>query len=215
MTAPAGYVNIFLMACMWLAEDLFVQPVREVEQGRVLLHPQLHSARRGDGRGAGGKCHRNPDGMDGVCWGERGAGRGREEIGSWVPSSTPSPNLPRVLECSTACQRQESDRLRWWYLQRERAFPAIIAAFLRRNKRVYAGGRGWGGRALSPWHGLGHGHLPSRPPLLQVPVVLENVPLSLSCSVLVATSPGVPEAGPQQLHLSLYLGGKLKIWLSV
>lgn len=51
VTAPAGYVNIFLMACMWLAEDLFVQPAREAEQGRVLLHPRLRSARRGGVRG--------------------------------------------------------------------------------------------------------------------------------------------------------------------
>lgn len=131
-------------------------------------------------------------------------------MGSWVPSSTPSPNLPRVPECSTACQRQESNCLRRWYLQRGRAFPAIIAAFLRRNQRVYAGGRGWGGRALPPGHRLGPGHLPSRPLLLHVPVVLENVLLSLSCPFLVATSPGVPEAGPQQLHLSLYLGGEIK-----
>lgn len=29
MTDPAGYVNIFLMASMWLTEDLFVQPVRK------------------------------------------------------------------------------------------------------------------------------------------------------------------------------------------
>lgn len=28
VTDPAGYVNIFLMASMWLAEDLFVQPAR-------------------------------------------------------------------------------------------------------------------------------------------------------------------------------------------
>lgn len=29
MTDPAGYVNIFLMASMWLAEELFVQPARK------------------------------------------------------------------------------------------------------------------------------------------------------------------------------------------
>ena len=38
MTDPAGYVNIFLMVCMWLAEDLFVQPVRKVEQRVILVH---------------------------------------------------------------------------------------------------------------------------------------------------------------------------------
>ena len=38
VTDPAGYVNIFLMACMWLAEDLFVQPVRKVEQRVTLVH---------------------------------------------------------------------------------------------------------------------------------------------------------------------------------
>lgn len=38
MTDPAGYVNIFLMACMWLAEDLFVQAVRKVEQHVILVH---------------------------------------------------------------------------------------------------------------------------------------------------------------------------------
>lgn len=38
VTDPAGYVNIFLMACMWLAEDLFVQPARKVEQRVILVH---------------------------------------------------------------------------------------------------------------------------------------------------------------------------------
>lgn len=57
----------------------------------------------------------------------------------------PSPHLSPVPEYSAACHRQESDCLRRWYLQRGRDFSAITAAFLRRNKRVYAGGGGWGG----------------------------------------------------------------------
>lgn len=38
MTDPAGYVNIFLMASMWLAEDLFVQTARKGWQHVILLH---------------------------------------------------------------------------------------------------------------------------------------------------------------------------------
>lgn len=38
VTDPAGYVNIFLMASMWLAEDLFVQLARKVEQCVILVH---------------------------------------------------------------------------------------------------------------------------------------------------------------------------------
>lgn len=36
VTDPAGYVNIFLMASMWLAEDLFVQ--RKGCQHVILVH---------------------------------------------------------------------------------------------------------------------------------------------------------------------------------
>lgn len=45
MTDPAGYVNIFLMASMWLAEDLFVQPAGKVEQRVILVHLCLSLAR--------------------------------------------------------------------------------------------------------------------------------------------------------------------------
>lgn len=38
VTDPAGYVNIFLMASMWLAEDLFVQTARKGWQHVILLH---------------------------------------------------------------------------------------------------------------------------------------------------------------------------------
>lgn len=38
VTDPAGYVNIFLMASMWLAEDLFVQPARKGWQHVILVH---------------------------------------------------------------------------------------------------------------------------------------------------------------------------------
>lgn len=38
MTDPAGYVNIFLMASMWLYEDLFVQPARKGWQHVILVY---------------------------------------------------------------------------------------------------------------------------------------------------------------------------------
>lgn len=38
VTDPAGHVNIFLMACMWLAENLLVQPMRKMEQHVILVH---------------------------------------------------------------------------------------------------------------------------------------------------------------------------------
>lgn len=84
VTAPAGYVNIFLMACMRLAEDLFVQPAKETE--RAVFSAPLAACSPGRWQwGAEGKCHQNPDGTDEICW-----GRGREREG-W--SQVPSPQL--------------------------------------------------------------------------------------------------------------------------